>query len=61
MARKNMPVADLSRVTDFVKGIEQDADARHKATRDAILETVGIYGAVKAWEVYRNAKKKRQR
>lgn len=60
MANKNLPVADLSRVTEFVQGIEQEADARHKATRDAILETIAVYGAAKAWEVYRNAKKRRR-
>jgi hypothetical protein len=57
MAGRNMPVADLSRVTDFVKGVEQEADARHAATRKALLETIAVYGGVKAWQVYRNAKK----
>jgi hypothetical protein len=60
MAGKKLPVADLSRVTDFVKGIEQEADERHKDTRNALLQTVAIYGAAKAWEVYRNAKKRRR-
>lgn len=60
MAGKKLPVADLSRVTDFVNGIEQEADARHIATRNAILETVAVYGAAKAWEIYRNAKKRRR-
>lgn len=60
MASKRLPVADLSRVTEFVQGIEQEADARHKATRDALVETVLAYGAGKAWDVYRNAKKRRR-
>lgn len=57
--KKSMPVADLSRVTDFVSGIEDAAAKRKKNANKALLDTALIYAGLRGWEVYRKNKKRR--
>jgi hypothetical protein len=59
MAR-NLPVADLGRVTDFVDGLKDARDKEAANTRKAVVDALVIWGGLKAWETYRANKKRRR-